>query len=29
MFYATQGNTLTYRCHLHPGHVGGKILMLK
>ena len=29
MFYATQGNTLTYRCHLHPGHVGGKLLMLK
>ena len=29
MFYATQGNTLTYRCHLHPGHVGGKILMIK
>jgi len=29
MFYATQGNTLIYRCHLHPGHVGGKLLMLK
>ncbi len=29
LFYATQGNTLTYRCHLHPAHVGGKILMLK
>lgn len=29
MFYATQGNTLLYRCHLHPGHVGGKILMIK
>ena len=29
MFYATQGNTLPYRCHLHPGHVGGKLLMLK
>ncbi|MDP2381808.1 MAG: hypothetical protein Q8N00_03285 [Nitrospirota bacterium] len=29
MFYATQGNTLTYRCHLHPAHVGGKILMIK
>src|SRR5580765_551245 len=29
MFYATQGNTLTYRCHLHPGHVGGKLLMIK
>jgi len=29
MFYATQGNTLTYSCHLHPAHVGGKILMIK
>ena len=29
LFYATQGNTLTYRCHLHPAHVGGKLLMLK
>ena len=29
MFYATQGNTLIYRCHLHPAHVGGKILMIK
>jgi len=29
LFYATQGNTLTYRCHLHPAHVGGKILMVK
>ena len=29
MFYATQGIRLTYRCHLHPAHVGGKILMLK
>jgi hypothetical protein len=29
MFYATQGNTLVYRCHLHPGHLGGKILMIK
>jgi len=29
MFYATQGNTLIYRCQLHPGHVGGKILMIK
>jgi hypothetical protein len=29
MFYATQGNTLTYRCHLHPAHVGGKVLMIK
>lgn len=29
MFYATQGNTLTYRCQLHPGHLDGKILMIK
>ena len=29
LFYATQGNTLTYRCQLHPTHVGGKLLMLK
>jgi hypothetical protein len=29
LFYATSGNTLRYRCHLHPGHVGGKLLMLK
>ncbi len=29
MFYATQGNTLTYRCQLHAGHLGGKILMIK
>lgn len=29
LFYATQGNTLTYRCHLHPGHLGGKLLMIK
>ncbi|GKS59974.1 hypothetical protein YTPLAS18_35010 [Nitrospira sp.] len=29
LFYATRGNTLTYRCHLHPGHVGGKLLMIK
>lgn len=29
MFYATQGNTLIYRCHLHAGHLGGKILMIK
>jgi hypothetical protein len=28
LFYAT-GNTLTYRCHLHPAHVGGKLLMIK
>ena len=29
LFYATQGNTLTYRCHLHPAHLGGKLLMIK
>jgi len=29
LFYATQGNTLSYRCQLHPGHVGGKIIMIK
>jgi hypothetical protein len=29
LFYATTGNTLSYRCHLHPAHVGGKLLMIK
>jgi len=29
LFYATAGNTLIYKCHLHPAHVGGKLLMLK
>lgn len=29
LFYATQGSTLVYRCHLHPAHVGGKLLMIK
>ena len=29
LFYATQGNILKYRCHLHPAHVGGKLIMLK
>jgi hypothetical protein len=29
LFYATQSNTVIYRCHLHPGHIGGKLLMLK
>ena len=29
LFYATAGNTLAYRCHLHPAHVGGKLVMLK
>jgi hypothetical protein len=28
LFYAS-GNVLAYRCHLHAGHVGGKLLMLK
>lgn len=28
LFYAA-GSVLEYRCHLHPGHVGGKLLMLK
>ncbi len=28
LFYAA-GNVLEYKCHLHPGHVGGKLLMLK
>lgn len=28
LFYST-GTVLEYRCHLHPGHVGGKLLMLK
>ena len=29
LFYATSGNTLVYECHLHPAHVGGKLVMLK
>jgi len=29
LFYATQGNTLKYRCHLHPTHVGGTLVMIK
>jgi hypothetical protein len=29
LFYATQGNTLSYRCHLHAAHVGGKLVMIK
>ena len=29
MFIATQGNTLTYRCDLHPAHVGGNLVMIK
>jgi hypothetical protein len=28
LFYAA-GNVLNYRCHLHPAHVGGKLLMIK
>lgn len=29
LFYATQGSTLVYKCHLHPAHVGGKFVMIK
>ena len=29
LFYATSGNVLKYRCHLHPAHLGGKLIMLK
>ncbi len=29
LFYATQGVTLKYRCHLHPAHLGGTLLMIK
>jgi hypothetical protein len=29
LFYATRGNTLHYRCHLHPAHVGGTLVMIK
>lgn len=28
LFYAA-GSVFEYRCHLHPGHVGGKLLILK
>jgi hypothetical protein len=28
LFYAA-GSVVEYRCHLHPAHVGGKLLMLK
>lgn len=28
LFYAA-GNVLEYRCHIHPTHVGGKLVMLK
>ena len=29
LFYATQGNTITYRDHLNPKQPGGKLIMLK
>ncbi len=29
LFYATQGNTLTYRDHLNPKDLGGKLLLIK
>ncbi len=29
LFYSTQRSTLTYKCHLHPGHIGGKLLMIR
>jgi hypothetical protein len=29
LFYATQGNTLTYRDHLNPKEPGGKLVMIK
>lgn len=29
LFYATQGVLLAYKCHLHPAHLGGKLLMIK
>jgi len=29
LFYATTGSTLSYRCHLHPAHVGGQLVMVK
>lgn len=29
LFYATQGNTLTYRDHLNPKDPGGTLLMIK
>jgi len=27
--YATSGNVLYYSCHLHPGHIGGRLMMIK
>ncbi|OGW66291.1 MAG: hypothetical protein A3H49_11195 [Nitrospirae bacterium RIFCSPLOWO2_02_FULL_62_14] len=29
LFYATHGNVLYYKCHLHPAHIGGRLLMIK
>ncbi|HZS11764.1 MAG TPA: hypothetical protein VFA38_05915 [Nitrospirales bacterium] len=29
LFYATQGSTLVYKCHLHPAHIGGKFVMIR
>ncbi|MGQ0810536.1 MAG: hypothetical protein ACT4OO_04845 [Nitrospiraceae bacterium] len=29
LFYAASSSTLTYKCQLHPTHVGGKFVMLK
>jgi hypothetical protein len=29
LMYATEGNVLTYKCHLHPAHIGGKLFMNK
>jgi hypothetical protein len=29
LFYATQAATLIYKCHLHPAHIGGKLLMMR
>lgn len=29
LFYSTSTSTLTYKCHLHPTHVGGKFVMLR
>jgi len=29
LFYATGSNVLYYSCHLHPAHIGGRLLLLK
>lgn len=29
LFYATGSNVLYYSCHLHPVHIGGRLLLLK